>query len=252
MAALTRKKQEILDRESRILDLARPMIASGGLSALSMEAIAAELKTAKGTVYNHFPNKEEIVLALAIQAVECRLRLFNQAALMRGRPRERVQAIGIACEYFVDRHSELFSIEQIIRHDVVLDKTSTRRQEVLKSCEGRCMHAVAGVVRDGVACGDLACADSHAIEDIVFGLWSLVYGGMTLEATSPSLRDIGILDARGAIRRNCNAMLDGLQWQPLYDPKKYKAWIAKVQKALDASAEYNAKAEEYQPKANGK
>lgn len=251
MAVLTKKKREILERESKILDLARPMIASGGLASLSMEAIASELKTAKGTIYNHFPNKEEIVLALAIQSVECRLRLFNQAALMRGRPRERIQAIGIACEFFTDRHPELFSIEQIIRHDVVLDKTSTRRQEVLKSCEGRCMHAVAGVIRDGVACGDLVCGESQAIEDIVFGLWSLVYGGLTLEATSPSLRDIGILDARIAIRRNCNAMLDGLNWQPHYDADRYAKWLIKVKKEL--SSGYTSKtANSPKAKVNGK
>lgn len=242
MDVLTPKQREIRERESRILDIARPMVASGGIAALSMDAIAVELKTAKGTIYNHYRNKEEIVLALAIQAAEVRSQLFNRAALMRGRPRQRVQAIGIACEVFADKHEELLRIEQIIRHDAVWEKTSSRRQEVLKGCESRCMHAVAGVVRDGVACGDLVCDDSHCVEHIVFGLWSIVFGGMLLEMSSPSLRDLGVTSARLAIRRNCNAMLDGLNWQPLYDPDEYSKWVEKVSLEFDQIVTLESKA----------
>lgn len=225
MAKLTPKQRTIHLRESQILDLARPMLAQGGLATLSMEAIAQQLQLAKGTIYNHFPNKEEIVLALAVRAVDRRLELFNQAVMMRGSSRQRIAAIGIACEVFVDQLPELFRAEQIIRHESVWGKTTEKRQEVLRNCEGRCMHTVAGVVRDAVSAGDLELDTTHRIEDIVFGLWSLVYGGMVLEATSPSLADVGIIDSRAAIRRNCNCMLDGLNWSPLYDPATYSAWI---------------------------
>lgn len=234
METLTPKQRELRERESRILELARPMIAGGGMAALSMEAIASELKLARGTVYNHFPNKEEIILALAIQAVEQRLAIFNEAVMMRGTPRERVAAIGIGCEIFADHFPELFRVEYIIRHDLVWEKTSPRRQALLRSCEGRCMHTVAGVVRDAIANGDLQLKTNSQIEDIVFGLWSLVYGSLLLEMTSPSLADIGIVDSRRAIRRNCNALLDGLGWQPLYCPNAYTKWAAHVSQTLVA------------------
>lgn len=234
METLTPKQRELRERESRILELARPMIAGGGMAALSMEAIASELKLARGTVYNHFPNKEEIILALAIQAVEQRLAIFNEAVTMRGTPRERVAAIGIGCEVFADHFPELFRVEYIIRHDLVWEKTSPRRQSLLRSCEGRCMHTVAGVVRDAIANGDLQLKTNSQIEDIVFGLWSLVYGSLLLEMTSPSLADIGIVDSRRAIRRNCNALLDGLGWQPLYCPDAYTKWAAHVSQTLVA------------------
>lgn len=235
MAKLTPKQRMIQLRESQILDLARPMIAHGGLAALSMDAIAHELQTAKGTIYNHFPNKEEIVLALAVQAVDRRLELFNQAVMMRGSSRQRIAAIGIACEVYVDVLPELFRAEQIIRHEAVWGKTTGKRQEILRNCEGRCMHTVAGVVRDAVAAGDLQLDATYRIEDIVFGLWSLVYGGLVLEATSPSLVDVGIVDSRAAIRRNCNSMLDGLNWQPLYAAQPYAIWIQQVHDDLVAN-----------------
>ena len=232
MTRLTPKKQQIRFRETQILELARPMIADGGLSALSMDAIALELQTAKGTIYNHFPNKEEIVLALAVQALDLRLSLFNRAVMIRGGSRQRIAAIGIACEVYVDEYSEWFRAEQIIRHETVWGKTSEKRREILNTCEIRCMDTVAGVIRDAVAAGDLELSAAGEIEDICFGLWSLVYGGLVLEATSPSLADVGVGDARGAIRRNCNALLDGLGWRPFYEPAAYAAWVEQIHECL--------------------
>jgi AcrR family transcriptional regulator len=228
MTKLSPKQREIRERESRILELAMPMISEGGLSSLSMEVIAQQIQAAKGTVYNHFPNKEEIVLALAVKAVERRLELFNHAVMMRGKSRARIAAIGLACEFYADRYRELFQIEILIRNDNVLEKTSQQRQEVLRTCEGRCMHIVAGAVRDAVACGDLDLPTGQAVEDIVYGLWSLVYGGLMIEVTSPSLADVGILQPRLAIRRNGNALLDGLSWKPLYNKEQYEAWTEQV------------------------
>jgi AcrR family transcriptional regulator len=234
MPHLSPKQSEIRAREARILDLARPMVASGGLAGLSMDTIAQLLNSAKGTVYNHFPNKEEIVLALAVQAVEKRLALFSHAVMMRGNPRERISALGIACEAYSDHFRELFQTEILIRNDNVLEKTSAKRQDILRNCEGRCMHVVAGVVRDAVACGDLDLKSSHSVEDIVFGLWSLVYGGLMIEVTSPSLADVGILHPREAIRRNCNAMLDGIGWLPLFQRDQYDRLTKKVVKHLES------------------
>ncbi len=240
---LSPKQREIRRRESRILELARPVVSSGGLAALSMEELASRLGTAKGTIYNHFPNKEEIVLALAVEAVDRRLDLFNRAVMLRGSSRQRIAAIGIACEVYVDRLPDRFRAEQLIRHETVWGKTSAKRQETLRTCETRCMHTVAGVVRDAIAAGDLVLSTpgrgsatrGHRVEDVVFGLWSLTHGGLVLESTSPSLADLGIVDSRAAIRRNCNAMLDGLGWKPAYDPKAYADWIDRVRGRLVAS-----------------
>ena len=99
-ATLTPKQAEIRSRESRILQLARPMVAENGLAGLSMEAIAKEMSYAKGTIYNHFACKEEILLALAIQANETRLELFKTATENQPHSRSKIGGIGVACEDF--------------------------------------------------------------------------------------------------------------------------------------------------------
>jgi AcrR family transcriptional regulator len=223
------KKVEIQEREARILELALAHVEKCGIAALSMELIAAELGMARGTVYNHFPNKEEILLALAIQAAQQRQAVFEHAVLMPGRSRQRMSAIGVACEYFADTFPALLKIEFQIRHDLVWEKISPQRQSILRDCESRCTQTVAGVIRDAVASGDLRIADPRMVEGIVFGLWSLVQGAMLLELTSPSLTALGVSDSRAAMRAGCNALMDGYGWQPLFEPGDYDLWRQQAQ-----------------------
>ena len=214
---LTPKQAEIRSRESRILSLALPMVAGGGFAALSMDAIAKEMAYAKGTIYNHFSCKEEILLALAIEANETRLRLFRLAADRLPRARDKVGAIGIACEDFRLRFKDFFDVDCMVRHAAIWEKASEKRRELMAACESRCMAMVSDIGHQAVADGDLKAPHGTAVEDIMFGLWSLNYGGMIINDSSPGLDQIGIKDSYAAIRKNCHALMDGYRWQPLYD-----------------------------------
>ncbi|MCU0710905.1 MAG: TetR/AcrR family transcriptional regulator [Pirellula sp.] len=66
MVELTRKQRELERRAAEILAVAKPILINEGFQALSMDRVAAQMEYAKGTIYNHFPNKEEIVLALLV------------------------------------------------------------------------------------------------------------------------------------------------------------------------------------------
>ncbi len=79
-----------MEREAQILKLARPILLREGFNGLSMDRLASLMEYAKGTIYNHFPNKEEIVLALAVESIELRLSLFEKAARSGANSRERL------------------------------------------------------------------------------------------------------------------------------------------------------------------
>ena len=115
MATLTRKQREILEREQRVLALARKMLLSDGYHGLSMDRIAEGLEYSKGTIYNHFSCKEEILLALMEQTAEQRRSLFARAAVFPGDSRQRITAVGVAAELFVRLYPDHFQVEQIVR-----------------------------------------------------------------------------------------------------------------------------------------
>ena len=232
MASLTPKQIEIRDREQKILAVARPLVVNEGLSGLSMNSIAQQISYTKGTIYNHFGCKEEVLLALAIQASETRFTLFDVAQNSETGSRDRMAAIGIACEEFRTRFDDLFQIESMVRHATVWEKASVQRREMMLDCESRTMGLVAGVAGDAVKQGDLKIPRKARVEELVFGLWSLTYGGMLIDASSPGLQQIGISNPLETIRNNCNAIMDGWGWQPLHDRTTYKRLLTRVRKTL--------------------
>ncbi len=213
MQILSRKQREIVQREQQILALARPILLRDGYQALSMDRLATQMEYAKGTLYNHFPNKEEIVAALAIESLELRRKMFERAALLSSQSRERMMAIGCACELYATSCAEHFAIEQLLRNAIIWEKASEKRQTLIRTCELRAMGVVAGVVRDAVASGDLQLPGMTA-EEFVFGFWALTYGSHALMASSPSLPDIGVNDPLRSIRYHGWTLMNGYGWHP--------------------------------------
>ena len=229
---LTRKERERTEREARILELARTMLGQVGYHGLSMDRIAAEMEYSKGTIYQHFRNKEEIILALANEALETRLEMFQRASTISGSSRVRMAAIGAAAEAFVERYPMHFTVEQIVRSSSIWEKTSEERRQFMDSCESRCMQIVSGIVRDAIAQGDLQLPPERTAEDMVFGLWALNFGAYTIIASSDTLADNGISEPVAALRENQHRMLDGYNWKPLSGEIDYPGIMNRVKQEM--------------------
>src|SRR6266700_2813345 len=63
------KERQRQERAALILQAAEEVLAEKGYHETSMDEIAARVGVAKGTVYLHFPSKEDLVFALIEQAV---------------------------------------------------------------------------------------------------------------------------------------------------------------------------------------
>ena len=72
---LTAKQAQMKRREEQILEVARGMLVTDGYHGLNMERIADEVQASKGTVYNHFNSKEDLMCALCIKGTRDCLRL---------------------------------------------------------------------------------------------------------------------------------------------------------------------------------
>jgi AcrR family transcriptional regulator len=221
MIEMTRKQREIERRTGEILRVAKPILVGEGFQALSMDRVAAKMEYAKGTIYNHFPHKEEIVLALAIQAMDLRRKLFECSAASGSDSRDRMMAIGVACEFYTHHCHEEFVIEQWMRTHSVWEKSSQQRQNLIRQCEGQCMAIVTGIVRDAIRDGDLTVPVDMTHEEFVFGFWALTFGNQILIASSPSLPALGIHNPARAIRIHCATLLNGFGWQPTTDLHGY-------------------------------
>lgn len=234
MNTMSRKQREIQQRTEQIREVARELLVSGGYHGLSMEAIAERLEYSKGTVYNHFKCKEEIIISLAIETMDRRTDMFRRAAMFRGVSRERLAAIGVASELFMQLFPTHFAVDQILRSASVWHKTSESSRISLQGCESRCIEIVAGIIRDGLARDELRLKDAMTAEDVVFGLWSMTQGANLVVNSSPALLEYGISEPYWVIRQNINLMLDGLAWKPLSSEHDYEVVRERIQQDLFA------------------
>ncbi|MCI0586336.1 MAG: TetR/AcrR family transcriptional regulator [Planctomycetes bacterium] len=223
-----RQEREFRERDRRILEVARELLLAKGYHGVSMDAIAEAIEYSKGTVYLHYRSKEDVLMALARETAERRAEMFERAAQFRGGTRERMVAVGEACALFVDLYPSHFRTEQILRMSSVRQRSAPDRQEALQGCENRCMGTVSGIVRDAVAQGDLELRPPANPVVLSFGLWSMTFGSYFLMSAELPLRHLGLADARGALRRNCHALMDGYGWRPLFSGWDYEKTYARI------------------------
>jgi hypothetical protein len=103
----------------------------------------------------------------------------------------------------------------------------------LATCEARCPQIAGGIVRDAVSRGDLVLPAGVAPEQMIFGLWSMYFGGLFLMSSDVDLeRKGGVTDPMNALRRGAGALLDGYGWRPLSTEWDYDATRKRVAKEV--------------------
>jgi AcrR family transcriptional regulator len=229
MQTSTRKQREIQQREELLLEVAQTMLLERGYLGLTMDRIATATGYSKGTIYQHFTNKEDLLVGIMVQGGARRVDFFERAATLRGPTRERITAIGVAVELFAILHPEFGQAEKVVKAASIRAKASEKRMQALESCENRCVSITAGIVRDAVASGDLELRDGDTPEGLVFGLWALHDGAFAIEAMGIPLDRLGIAPPLEALRRAAAVYLDGWGWRPHsheYDDAAVRARIA--------------------------
>jgi AcrR family transcriptional regulator len=226
----TRKQREIAEREAQILSVARRMLAEDGYIKLNMDRIAKEIEYAKGTVYQHFKNKEDIIVALDIAAHDEMHTLFRRAASLRGNSRQKMAAVGVASNLMIRVYPDHLQISRITCNPAILDKVPEARHEALRAAEGGCMRVLAEIVREAVENHELQLPANSTPEDLVFGLWAMSQGTYEIVAAGIPLIEKGVQDPIETLWLNFAALLDGYQWRPLSHEEDFRdvrrrAWI---------------------------
>jgi AcrR family transcriptional regulator len=193
-----------------------------GYLGLSMDRIAEEVEYSKGTVYQHFSSKEDLLAAMVLHTMDQRITLLEKAATYPGRPRERLVAI-IEAEYvFYGLNPAQLRATQLVRISSILSKANPERRTALQASETRCVGIFNGIIRDGLANGDLTLPPEGRVEQVTFGLISIVLGFRFMLHSDVDLAHVGIPDPGATAWRSIHALLDGYRWQPLSGDLDYQ------------------------------
>lgn len=231
----TRKQREIRHREAMFLDVARQMLSEQGFAGLNMDRVSEATEYSKGTIYQHFASKEDLVTALACQSMQCRASLFQRVAGFDGRPREKILALGVAEEQFVRRCPDHFRNEQIIFLASLANKARPERFACLQQQEESCCTVAGGIVREALDRGDLRLPPERNTADVVLGLAGLTKGIFTAIASGiDRIAFKGVSDPYATFRFHLQAFLDGLNWQPLQNEFDYRETYHRIETELFA------------------
>jgi AcrR family transcriptional regulator len=224
MGTKERRQREVAEREQLFIDKARDLVCQQGLLQLQMARLADECDYATGTLYQHFGSKEDLVVALLTDRVEQRSELFRRAAEWDARPRDRIFAVAAADTLFVQRNPEYFRIAQLALTEVVWSAASVARRHEYLAKMKPIGDIVVGIVRDGVAAGDLELEGGATVEEAALGVWTLVCGTHNLVHAEGFLESFEVREPYRLMGRNIHRLLNGLEWRPLFDVADAEAY----------------------------
>ena len=122
----TRRRMKAPERRAQLLAAARHVFGSVGFQRASMDAVARRAEVSKPVLYDHFPSKRDLYLALIDADLEAvRVRVSEALAAPTGN-RERVRASFQAYFDFVDRHAPGFRL--LMREAVGADRDVRAKQ----------------------------------------------------------------------------------------------------------------------------
>ncbi len=213
MNTASRKQREYAAREDLILEAAVRLLSETGYQGLSMDRVAEAVEYSKGTIYQHFDCKEDLLAGLCLRSSCDLLALFVRAAEVPLGTRQRLIALSFAYQLYVRLHPLEFANMQTLKSAAVRERASVERRSAMRELEARIIGTVNEVVREALAAGDLELPPGLSCEELVFCLWSMQYGAAQLASTGIPLAELGIPDAAGTLNRFNAHLLHRLGWR---------------------------------------
>lgn len=232
MAVASSRRNKGAERDVLFLRLARDMLLERGYHGLTMARVAKAAEYAKGTIYQHFSCKEELIVALATESVDKQRGLVERAACFVGRPRERIMAVGVATDLFARLYEEDARIFQIMTGEAIMQKASEASLRRLRSSALRTVSIMTGIVRDGIVQGDLHLGPTTTIEDVIYPVWLLGDAGKAARTCWLPPEEMGIKDPFETILRHGTASADGYGWRPLSTEWDYAETMRRIRSEI--------------------
>ncbi|AKT51392.1 TetR/AcrR family transcriptional regulator [Arsenicicoccus sp. oral taxon 190] len=141
------------ERRAQLLEAAQDVFVEAGYHAAAMDAIAERAGVSKPVLYQHFPSKKELYLALLDQHCQAIVDLVRTALASTDDNRERVAATIAAYYEFFDRDGAPFRL--VFESDLTGEAAVRER---LDRVETECAEAIADVISE-----DAALPREHAL-----------------------------------------------------------------------------------------
>lgn len=227
MAPKILDEQSLFAREQEIIDSALELMKLHGAENLTMDKLVAQVPYSKGTVYNHFSCKEDLLIAISNRALKILSKLFSKASQFDATTRERMYLVSFAYLIYAILHPALFETMLCAKSPTICGKASEQRITEHDQLELEMLSSLYGLIQQAIEKGDLTLPSHMDIKQTCFAQWSSSYGVIALlSANEPACKGREELRVEQELFNKNNLLLDGLQWAPLSSDVDYKTKLA--------------------------
>ena len=229
---LTGKQRELRERDELFLKVARDMLLNDGYEALTIGRVAKETGFSKGTIYQRFGSKAEVVVALGIRGREHLFNTVHRALEYEGGTRERMAALGVALEQYSLLFPGDMRIIKIIDAETILENVPEEQQKRMAEYDIRIFETLMAVIQQAMAEGDLVLTGDATPQGLCFALWCMVDGGFAALIGAAPLEQMDLPQPMRAIAQAGHRLLDGYGWRPLSTETDYEETARKASAVL--------------------
>jgi TetR/AcrR family transcriptional regulator, fatty acid metabolism regulator protein len=165
------------------------LICREGLKSVTMERVAQEVGIAKGTVYLHYRDKQELLEAVKESALTPVMRKVDEVLRGEGTAEQRLRACAAQYFSYFDEHRDLFRV-LIYEREVTRASGSRYQTDRYRNL----VQATAGVINDGVRSGEFRAVDAHNVAAMfVESMFALMNQRLRSERPAPVEVDAGLI-----------------------------------------------------------
>ena len=230
---LSKRQLAIAKREAELLVIAEKLVCEHGFANFTMDKLTANTNYSKGTIYNHFISKEDLITALCIKSLTAEIELFKQAIEFPGNSREKCLAVLYAYQKHAFEHPILFMCVLSAKTHAVMEKSSQERLEREEQLSKEVTHFCDQLFNDAINDGSLSLRCGITAESYIFATWAMTFGTNALMVSASSVETISRLSNRIAQLDNINILLDGMGWLPLSTEFDYQNTWQQIQQLLN-------------------
>lgn len=225
MTGLNRKARARVEREMELIEIAREIIENDGLASLTMDKVTAHCDYSKGTVYNHFSCKEDLLVAVSNEGLKDLLSIFNKLEGYQGNTRQQMLGLQLAYLYFSKLYPSQFLCVLSVKNPAILSRTSEKRKQQQLALEIALDQQGMNIINKAISTGELQLPKGAEAKQVAFANWSQTFGALVLVNAAESLVGLQGIDIGTDFFANAFILNDGFQWQPLSSQHNYFAAI---------------------------
>ncbi len=213
-------------RENNILDSALSLISRLGIVGLTMDKLVAEISYSKGTLYNHFSSKEDVLAGLCNRNMRSVMQLFSRAIAIDGCVRDKMTAIGFAYMLSVLLSPQHFALVMNAKTEL-FEKASLERREEHDCLDEKLFNVMYGIIQEAIAKRELQLKKGVDAQQVSFSIWAMAFGTIALllngEKACSTMTGMMLEDR---VIAHSNIVMDGLGWQASErDQYEFLCWL---------------------------